>query len=186
VRRVLVFVYGTLMRGHANHRVMDRLRARFVAPARTVARRTLVDLGPYPALLREGGACRVTGEVFEVAEARLAELDEFEGCPDLYARETVEIERLDDGSTLEAFVYVLARNPPTRARLVEGGAYAGGGVLLHKDAREAADAAQPRAHVCRNEHPMDRSASATSSGAAKLSPCSVETHGSKRRRGGNT
>ena len=134
-RRVRVFVYGTLMTGQANHRVLAELDAVRLGEARTVASRTLVDLGPYPALLpaspdRDADRGRVVGELFEVAEAALEVLDVFEGCPDLYVRERIALE----GS--EAWTYALARPVPRHAVVLEDGRYQGGGVVLAKDATE--------------------------------------------------
>jgi gamma-glutamylcyclotransferase (GGCT)/AIG2-like uncharacterized protein YtfP len=93
-----VFVYGTLLRGEPNHRKMSG--ARFVREARTEPAFTLVDLGPFPAL-REGGATVVVGELYEVSDAKLAELDLFEGVPRLYERVLV---RLEDGEVVNAYV----------------------------------------------------------------------------------
>lgn len=67
------------MRGEPNHGWLSRARARFVADAETAARYTLVDLGPYPALV-EGGRVAVRGELHEVDAAALPELDAFEGA----------------------------------------------------------------------------------------------------------
>ncbi|MEZ4297112.1 MAG: gamma-glutamylcyclotransferase family protein, partial [Polyangiaceae bacterium] len=86
--RVLLFVYGSLLRGEDNHAVLTG--ARFVATARTAPRYTLVDLGPYPALVL-GGDTAVSGELFEVSPALLAELDDFEGHPDFYVRSPVDL-----------------------------------------------------------------------------------------------
>lgn len=139
-----VFVYGTLMKGHANHRVLAALGARLIGAARTAKARTLVDLGPYPALLacdaeRDARASCVHGEVYEIDDADAARalevLDEFEGCPDLYAREAIAIEGGE-----EAWTYALACAVPAHARVVEGGRYAGTGRVLRQDAREAVDA----------------------------------------------
>ncbi|MEZ4299723.1 MAG: gamma-glutamylcyclotransferase family protein, partial [Polyangiaceae bacterium] len=71
---MLLFVYGSLLRGEDNHAVLAG--ARFVATARTAPRYTLVDLGPYPALV-PGGETEVSGELFEVGPALLTELDDF-------------------------------------------------------------------------------------------------------------
>jgi gamma-glutamylcyclotransferase (GGCT)/AIG2-like uncharacterized protein YtfP len=140
----LVFVYGTLMRGRRNHAVLERLAARFIADATTCDRRTLVDLGPYPALLpttADPVAC-VSGEVWQIGLERLAELDAFEGCPDLYTRERIALVTGSDAdSDVEAFVYVLARRPPARARVLTTGRYEGVGVALPNGA--AADPIDP-------------------------------------------
>jgi gamma-glutamylcyclotransferase (GGCT)/AIG2-like uncharacterized protein YtfP len=101
---MLLFVYGTLRSGQSNHRELSR--ARFVRASATVANYELVDLGAYPALL-EGGKTAVHGELYEVTDALLAELDIFEDVPTLYERKSVA---LRDG---RAMAYVM---PPERAR----------------------------------------------------------------------
>ena len=141
----LVFVYGTLMRRHANHRVLVRLGARFADRARTEAPRTLVDLGPYPALLpvdARRDRTTVEGELFHVAPAALPELDAFEGCPRLYRRTSVTVVT-ERGDRREAYTYELARRPPASARPVEGGRYEGGGRALETSAEEIDAAAGP-------------------------------------------
>ena len=71
-----VFVYGTLLAGEPNHRLLAR--ARLVTEARTKPAFELRDLGSSPRLVR-GGAHAVAGEVYEVDEATLAALDRLEG-----------------------------------------------------------------------------------------------------------
>lgn len=134
-----VFVYGTLMHEQPNHRVLVELGARRIGEAITTSARTLVDLGPYPALLpidaaRDATGSRVAGEIYEIDDAQLAPLDAFEGCPDLYTREPIALQH--DGGVVEAWTYVLARTPPSHAVVVATGRYGGGGVVLTVDARE--------------------------------------------------
>jgi gamma-glutamylcyclotransferase (GGCT)/AIG2-like uncharacterized protein YtfP len=108
-----LFVYGSLLAGEPH---AARLGAsRLVGAARTAAHYTLIDLGPYPALL-EGGTTSVSGEVYEIDGDTLAALDEFEGHPDEYRRQPVE---LLGESPAEAYVL-----PPERSR--QGRAIASG------------------------------------------------------------
>jgi gamma-glutamylcyclotransferase (GGCT)/AIG2-like uncharacterized protein YtfP len=94
-----LFVYGTLRSGGSQH---ARMRgAVSLGPARTRPEMTLVDLGWHPAMSR-GGDTAVTGELYAVDAALLAELDEFEEVPAWYRREPIV---LDDGR--EAMTYVL-------------------------------------------------------------------------------
>jgi gamma-glutamylcyclotransferase (GGCT)/AIG2-like uncharacterized protein YtfP len=79
--------------------------ARFLRTARTSPRFSLVDLGPYPALVA-GGNQAVDGEVYEVQSSHLARLDDFEEHPAFYVRETI---RLIDG--IDVYAYLL---PPDR------------------------------------------------------------------------
>ena len=137
--RAVVFVYGTLMQGQSNHRVLVELDAIRIGEARTAGPRTLVDLGPYPALLsadavRDAGRSAVVGEIFQVDGSALEVLDVFEGCPELYARERIALEHA--GTAIEAWTYDLATPPPRHAVVQESGSYAGGGVVLERGARE--------------------------------------------------
>lgn len=133
----LVFVYGTLMRAGANHAVLQRLGARFLGDATTREPRTLVDLGPYPALLPHAAtpssASVVSGELWELDDTRLCELDAFEGYPDLYGRERITVD-LAANASHEAFVYVLARRPPAHAVVIATGRYATSGTVLPEGA----------------------------------------------------
>jgi gamma-glutamylcyclotransferase (GGCT)/AIG2-like uncharacterized protein YtfP len=100
---VRLFVYGSLMRGQRHH---DRMRgAAFDGVARTANGFRLVSQGDYPALAA-GGQGSVEGEVYRVSEALLAELDVFEGCPDLYQRDRIA---LADGSSAETYRIVAER-----------------------------------------------------------------------------
>jgi gamma-glutamylcyclotransferase (GGCT)/AIG2-like uncharacterized protein YtfP len=86
---MLLFVYGTLRRGGSHH--AELRDARFAGRARTQSRYDLVDLGGYPALL-EGGTSAVSGELYEVDDALLVELDRFEEVPALYERKQVALD----------------------------------------------------------------------------------------------
>src|SRR5690606_19616506 len=93
-----VFVYGTLRRGEANHRLLER--ATFLREARTIPAFSLRDLGAFPGLFA-GGHTPVVGEVYEVDAATLARLDRLEGHPSFYRREPIA---LDDGERVEAYL----------------------------------------------------------------------------------
>jgi gamma-glutamylaminecyclotransferase len=105
---MLLFVYGTLKRGERNHRLLADQR--FVGPAVTSPGLRLFDLGPYPGMVRDADGGPVRGELFAVRECGLDELDDFEGVPDLFTRERVE---LADGTT--AWAYLYARPVPADA-----------------------------------------------------------------------
>lgn len=109
----LVFVYGSLLRGEYNHRLLAGSKR--IATARTPARFRLVDLGAYPALL-PGGAAAVRGEVYEVDGETLERLDQLEGHPTYYRREPVVL----DNDQI-AYVYVFVGNVSGRAREVPSG-----------------------------------------------------------------
>lgn len=114
-----MFVYGTLMGGGANHHVLRSLGATFVGRARTSAPRTLIDLGPYPAMTNDStGPCPITGEVWAIDPARLGALDRFEGVPSLYRRETISV--VLEGKDVEVETYVFAGEPSDGAIIPSG------------------------------------------------------------------
>ncbi|WP_437738780.1 gamma-glutamylcyclotransferase family protein [Sorangium sp. So ce1335] len=91
-------MYGTLMRGERSHELLGR--ARYLGPARTAPSFELADLDAYPALVR-GGSIAILGELYEPDRETLAALDLYEGCPDLFRRESIE---LDGGARCEAYL----------------------------------------------------------------------------------
>lgn len=94
----LVFVYGTLKRGHSNHH--------WLANATFLGRRLLRggrlhNLGPYPmAVLSPEQQTVIHGELFAVTDRELACLDQLEGYPSFYDR---SLQTLSTGET--AWVY---------------------------------------------------------------------------------
>jgi gamma-glutamylcyclotransferase (GGCT)/AIG2-like uncharacterized protein YtfP len=72
----VLFVYGTLMQGEPNHPRLGGVQP--LRAATSEPRYTLIDLGPYPALL-QGGNTAIAGELYDLDVALMAELDQFEG-----------------------------------------------------------------------------------------------------------
>lgn len=90
MHRVILFVYGTLKRGQRNHRLLaDQL---YRGDAASAPRYRIVDLGAYPGLVENAEhGLSVTGELWEVSDCCLAELDDFEGVPDLFDRRVIDV-----------------------------------------------------------------------------------------------
>ncbi len=85
-----LFVYGSLRSGAAYNDLMGE--AVPLGPARTAAEYTLLRMSWFPGLL-DAGTTVVVGELYDVDEATLGRLDDYEG--DWFSRGEV---RLDDGS----------------------------------------------------------------------------------------
>ena len=98
-----VFVYGSLLSGEANHRLLAR--ARRVGEARTAPGFALHDLGAYPAMVA-GGARAVAGQVYDVDAKTLARLDVLEGHPRYYRRAAIA---LADGTSAETYLLTHAQ-----------------------------------------------------------------------------
>jgi gamma-glutamylaminecyclotransferase len=100
----LLFVYGSLKRGFKHHDVLAGSECAGVAV--TAAGYRLALQGEYPALVATGGEGRVRGELYRVSAELLTALDEFEGCPELYQRVSIDLE---DGRSALAYVIAAAR-----------------------------------------------------------------------------
>lgn len=107
----LVFVYGTLKKGHLRARVMEECE--FVGE-RTLSGLRMFDTGHgYPAVVPGEGV--VKGEVYKVDDVKLRDLDGIEGVPTLYTREKM------DG----VIYYQWAREVPDGAEYIEDGVWRG-------------------------------------------------------------
>ena len=84
----LVFVYGTLRRGGAGAMSIRFPNSKFIADAKVSG--SLYDLGAYPGLLLNESNSLVIGEVYEVDDELLNQLDDFEAGSN-YLRKRVEI-----------------------------------------------------------------------------------------------
>lgn len=89
VSKTILFFYGSLRRGGVNHfRVAGQT---FLGEAATAPTYRLIDLGQYMGMVRDDATgVAIPGELWEVTERCLTELDAFEG-PD-YPRRPVEID----------------------------------------------------------------------------------------------
>lgn len=112
-----VFVYGTLLSGEPNHRLLAT--AKPLGPARTALGYRLHDLGSFPAMV-EGGEGAVDGELYEVDDGTLAALDRLEGHPDFYRRVPI---RLATGEEVES--YVMRPGQVEERAVVEAGDWRG-------------------------------------------------------------
>lgn len=101
---IRLWVYGTLKRGGRLHDAMKG--ATFLGEYRTVGGYLLVRLESYPGLIRHARGemdSSVVGELYEVPEGLLENLDRIEGAPHLFRRESIDLEGLADPA--EAYVY---------------------------------------------------------------------------------
>lgn len=109
-----VFVYGTLKRGHYNHRLLEE--SEFLG--KSVIKGTMYNLGSFPALSLHGNT-DIRGEVFAVDEPTMKRLDRLEGYPDFYDRQKVET------SLGDAWVYTMDERDG--APVVKSGEWLGSG-----------------------------------------------------------
>ncbi len=114
--RHLLFVYGTLRNGGVNDIRHKYPGAAFVGEASVGGR--LYDMGGYPAIVPGTDKGMVVGEVYEIDESTLAELDEFEATAD-YSREACEI--MLNGDPVSCWTYRPGAEKTAGKRLIERG-----------------------------------------------------------------
>jgi gamma-glutamylaminecyclotransferase len=86
---LLLFVYGTLMSDGCRAGVLAGQR--FLGNHRTQPGYRLLDLGPYPGLIRQDPGSAIEGELYEIDSGLRARLDRIEGAPLLFRLEEVEL-----------------------------------------------------------------------------------------------
>lgn len=115
--KILVFVYGTLMKGMRNHCVLEDVKGVFQSEAYTLAPWVLKHNGSYPALIESDEAkVTVQGELYLVPQEGLRYLDALEGYrgPDiksnLYNRKLIKVVANHEIKEVSAYIYNSSRN----------------------------------------------------------------------------
>lgn len=111
-----VFVYGTLKRGHGNHRLLEAGRAHYLGRD-LVKGCSMHDLGAFPAVALNGRGV-VQGEVYEVSAETLDRLDRLEGTPGFYQRTRVSM-----SSGMEAWIYVMTPERLATEQVIASGCW---------------------------------------------------------------
>lgn len=100
-----LFVYGSLMRGLHNHRVLENCGATFLGLAETSPGFGLAGGFGFPSMYRGLARGVVKGELYLVPEAALlGPLDMLEGHPTFFRREAIGVVR--DGQTFRVEAYL--------------------------------------------------------------------------------
>ena len=99
---IRVFVYGTLRVGEPYHHLMHACE--YLGQRTTLPQYELVNIGRYPGLI-QNGTTRVVGDLFLVSSETLQKLDEYEGYPEDYSRESIDLEGAE---TATAYIYRLS------------------------------------------------------------------------------
>jgi gamma-glutamylcyclotransferase (GGCT)/AIG2-like uncharacterized protein YtfP len=100
--RPTLFFYGTLKRGGRSHHLLAGQE--FVCAAQTLPCYRLYENGRYPCLVhdpKEGRA--IHGELWRVDEAALHRLDAYEGVPNLFQRQPIQV--VGTNSPVWTYVY---------------------------------------------------------------------------------
>ncbi|MCD4801186.1 MAG: gamma-glutamylcyclotransferase [Methanococcoides sp.] len=72
-----LFVYGTLKKGHKNHYLLAG--SSFVSENCTEDNFQMLDMGDFPAVVKDDPVSSIVGELFSVDDSTLSAIDGFEG-----------------------------------------------------------------------------------------------------------
>src|SRR6478735_3384273 len=99
--KTILFLYGSLKRGHSNHPLVADQE--YLGEAVTEPRYRIVDLGRYGGLVRDdANGLAVRGELWAVSRCCLLELDDFETAEGGWARSPVAVQGQDG---VEAYLW---------------------------------------------------------------------------------
>lgn len=84
----MLFVYGTLKRGHCRSSLLSSQK--FISNIKTESNYKIFNCGGFPGLVSNQEGC-VEGELWEVSEDYIEYLDHVEGSPYLYKLEPVKV-----------------------------------------------------------------------------------------------
>lgn len=112
-----LFVYGTLKQGHSNHRFLRD--SNFLGAAATQTKYTMVHLGGFPGVTQKKTSV-IHGELYEIDDDTLRNVDRLEGHPSFYKRKTIKI---DHENVTEAFTYILPNEEYKNYKVIESGVW---------------------------------------------------------------
>ncbi|MDA0525619.1 gamma-glutamylcyclotransferase family protein [Methanococcoides alaskense] len=72
-----LFAYGTLKKGHMNHHLLAG--SSFVSENCTEDKFQMLDMGDFPAVVKDDPVSSIVGELFSVDDSTLSAIDGFEG-----------------------------------------------------------------------------------------------------------
>ena len=111
-----VFVYGSLMRGLGNHEVLGPSVGDGTAGTLMAVDLEMVSLGAFPALVQRArahadanNAPKICGELYEVSDDTLRDLDMLEGHPRFYRRRLLPVYDRVHTCIVDAWVYAMGR-----------------------------------------------------------------------------
>lgn len=100
-----IFVYGTLKKGYTGNLLLED--SKFIGNATTYLKYTMYDNGFYPILVDKPNA-PIVGELYWIDPEMVSQMDEYEGCPNLYNRFIIPV--LIGDEVLGAYAYFYQRD----------------------------------------------------------------------------
>lgn len=101
----ILFVYGTLKRSFHNHYLLEK--AEYLGTGYTRSKYAMYKSG-IPFVIKTEQVSNIHGELYQIDENTLKQLDRLEGHPDWYCREKVEIVSAS-GQTIIGWLYFYSK-----------------------------------------------------------------------------
>lgn len=108
-----IFTYGTLKKGFRAHNLLTD--SHFLCSVKTHPRYHIYEIGGFPGMVVGNDDGGVQGELYEVSDEVIEALDGYEGVPDLFTREQIELE-----SGTIVWAYIFARSVTGRQEIKDG------------------------------------------------------------------
>lgn len=101
----LFFIYGTLKKDFFNHHILMTNKGLFQGYVETKDKYPMFLLEePFPYLQDDKGkGFHIKGELYEIKDRYIDNMDFFEGVPDLYYRDRIKV--LKDNKEIDCYVY---------------------------------------------------------------------------------
>ncbi len=117
----VIFIYGSLMKGRANHRAYlgnPQSGSRYLGEG-VLSGYALYDLGAFPGI-RPSAEDRVKGELYEVSRSVLADINRLESEGTLYLLKKAKVAYADNSAVIHAYTYVYNNTPRESDRIPFG------------------------------------------------------------------
>lgn len=114
--KIYLFVYGSLKRGKEYNYLLSG--AKFISEAVTLEKYSMyVDSIPY--VYKDKNISHICGELYEIDNKILKEIDLFEDHPNFYFRELVDV-KTTTGMVVKSWIYFL---PEEKGELLTSGSF---------------------------------------------------------------
>lgn len=103
----ILFVYGSLKKGFDNNRILNK--AIYISKAQTVRKFAMYrsEEGDYPYLVKNKSLYVISGEIYKIKRKDLMQkIDLFEGSPDYYLRESINVKTRSGNKRAFAYFYI--------------------------------------------------------------------------------
>jgi len=102
-----IFIYGTLKSNHYNNYVLKKYNPNYLGKVQTLNKYPMFKTYyPFPYIQNDKGIGEyIIGELYEIDDKYIKNIDDFEGVPDLYYKEKIKIKYLKSNKIENVYIY---------------------------------------------------------------------------------